>query len=83
MQRDVILAAEEYLGARFPDRSADAYLLLRLDGGTDEQIRVDTDEAAGICLSHGARNRVQFSKYEKEENERTIEDSIKGISGLQ
>ena len=56
MQRDVILAAEEYLGARFPDRSADAYLLLRLDGGTDEQIRVATDEAAGICLSHGARD---------------------------
>ena len=28
------------------------------------------------CLSHGARNRVQFGKYEKLESERTIVDSI-------
>lgn len=28
------------------------------------------------CLSHGARNRVQFGKYEKLETERTITDSI-------
>jgi len=28
------------------------------------------------CLSHGARNRVQFTKYENEETERTIAGSI-------
>jgi [FeFe] hydrogenase (group B1/B3) len=28
------------------------------------------------CLSHGARNRVQFSKYEKEETERTITGAV-------
>ena len=32
------------------------------------------------CLSHGARNRVQFTKYEKEESERTIADSISVFS---
>ena len=31
------------------------------------------------CLSHGARNRVQFSKYENLETERTISDSISGF----
>ena len=28
------------------------------------------------CLSHGARNRVQFGKYEKMESERTISGAI-------
>ena len=28
------------------------------------------------CLSHGARNRIQFNKYENLETERTISDSI-------
>ena len=32
MERDVITAAEQYLGKQFPDTSANAYLLLRLDG---------------------------------------------------
>ena len=34
------------------------------------------------CLSHGARNRVQFTKYEKEESERTIAGSIAGFSDI-
>ena len=28
------------------------------------------------CLSHGARNRIQFNKYENLETERTISDYI-------
>ena len=31
------------------------------------------------CLSHGARNRVQFTKYEKLETGRTIADSISSL----
>jgi len=32
------------------------------------------------CLSHGARNRVQFNKYENSETERTIVSSISGFT---
>ena len=31
------------------------------------------------CLSHGARNRLQFNKYENLETERTISDAISGF----
>ena len=34
MQREVIIAAEEFLGKKFPDNSADAYLLLTFDGNS-------------------------------------------------
>ena len=33
MEHEVIQSAETYLGKQFPDTSADAYLLVRLDGG--------------------------------------------------
>ena len=28
------------------------------------------------CLSHSAKNRMQFTKYEKQEKERTITDAL-------
>ena len=34
MQREVIEAAEIYLGKKFPDKSSDAYLLLTFDGNS-------------------------------------------------
>ncbi len=38
MERDVILAAEEFLGKKFPDNTSDAYLLLTFDGNSTEDI---------------------------------------------
>ena len=54
MERAVILAAEEFLGRSFPDKSADAYLLLTFDGNSTEEIEKSYDEAARICLDNGA-----------------------------
>ena len=54
MEREVIEAAEEYLGCRFPDKSSDAYLLLTFDGNTREQIDTAYEAAADICLESGA-----------------------------
>ncbi|QSH42137.1 FAD-binding oxidoreductase [Lentisphaerota bacterium ZTH] len=54
MQREVILAAEEFLGKKFPDTSADAYLLLTFDGATKDQVEQAYAKAAHICLEHGA-----------------------------
>lgn len=54
MQREVILAAEKFLGKKFPDNSSDAYLLLTFDGNTKEDIEKDYEKVANICLEEGA-----------------------------
>jgi glycolate oxidase len=54
MEREVILDAEEYLGRKFPDNSADAYLLLKFDGNSLEEIESYYDDTAKICLEQGA-----------------------------
>ncbi|PJI07060.1 MULTISPECIES: FAD-binding oxidoreductase [Clostridium] len=54
MEREVILSAEEYLGKKFPDNSADAYLLLSFDGNTKEDVEKDYSKVAEICLNEGA-----------------------------
>ena len=54
MQREVILAAEEFLGKKFPDNSSDAYLLLTFDGNSVEEIERAYESVANICLEEGA-----------------------------
>ncbi|MGH4123582.1 MAG: FAD-binding oxidoreductase [Clostridium sp.] len=54
MQREVILAAEEFLGKKFPDNSSDAYLLLTFDGNSIEEIEKAYEKVANICLEEGA-----------------------------
>lgn len=54
MEREVILDAEEYLGKKFPDNQADAYLLLKFDGNSKEEITKYYDDVAKICLEQGA-----------------------------
>lgn len=54
MQREVILAAEEFLGKKFPDNSSDAYLLLTFDGSGAGEIEKASEAVADICLAEGA-----------------------------
>ncbi len=54
MERDVILAAEKYQGRKFPERSADAYLLLTFDGASQTEIDLAMEAAAETCLAAGA-----------------------------
>ncbi|MBS1371436.1 MAG: FAD-binding oxidoreductase [Lentisphaeria bacterium] len=54
MEREVILAAEQFLGRKFPDNSSDAYLLLTFDGAGREEIDLAYHEAAHTCLAAGA-----------------------------
>ena len=54
MQREVILAAEEFLGKKFPDNSSDAYLLLTFDGNSLDDIEKAYEKVANICLEEGA-----------------------------
>jgi glycolate oxidase len=54
MERDVIISAEEFLGKKFPDDSANAYLLLVFDGNTKEEIEKTYVTVADTCIEAGA-----------------------------
>jgi glycolate oxidase len=68
MQREVILDAEKYLGKKFPDNSADAYLLLKFDGNSTEDIEKDYETVAQICLEQGAIDILISDTNEREES---------------
>ena len=66
--RDVILAAEEFLGQKFPDSSADAYLLLTFDGNSTEEIERSYEKVANICLESGALDVLVSNTQERQES---------------
>ncbi len=68
MEREVILAAEEFLGRRFPDHSADAYLLLTFDGASKEETDLAYHEVARLCLEAGALDVFISNTQERDES---------------
>ncbi len=68
MEREVILDAEEYLGRKFPDHQADAYLLLRFDGATPEEIEKNYGEIARLCLNQGALDVLISDTQERDDS---------------
>jgi glycolate oxidase len=54
MERGTILFSEEYLGKRFPDTKAPAYLLLTADGNERCAVDAELDGVAELCLENGA-----------------------------
>ena len=68
MEREVILAAEEFLARKFPDNSADAYLLLTYDGASKEEVDLAWHEAAEICLKCGALDVLISNTLERNES---------------
>lgn len=67
MQKEVILAAEEFLGKKFPDHSSNAYLLLTFDGNTTEEIEKSYEKAASICIAEGAPDVLIIDTDERKE----------------
>ncbi len=69
MQKEVILDAESYLGTKFPDTASDAYLLLKFDGNSKQEIENCYDIVAEVCLEQGA---VDIYISDTEERDETI-----------
>lgn len=67
MERDVILASEEFLGKQFPDSSATAYLLLTFDGNSKEELEAAYEKVAHICLAAGAIDVLISNTQERQE----------------
>lgn len=68
MEREVIACAEQYLGKQFPDTSADAYLLVRLDGPSAESLRPAMDTLTDLALSLGAKDVLLADTDERKES---------------
>lgn len=68
MEREVISCAETYLGKQFPDTSADAYLLVRLDGPSAEALQPAIDTLTDLALSIGARDVLLADTDERKES---------------
>ena len=68
MQRKVIEAAEEYLGLNFPDKSADAYLILTFDGNSQQELESTYQKVAEICLDSGALDVFISNTEERQES---------------
>lgn len=68
MVKDVILASEDFLGKTFPDKSADAYLLLTFDGNSKEEVEDAYEKVAHICLESGAYDVLISNTQERQES---------------
>lgn len=68
MQKEVIEAAEKYLGRKFPDKTAEAYLLLTFDGNSVEEIEYAYNSVAKICLEAGALDVFISDTDERQES---------------
>jgi glycolate oxidase len=68
MQREVIIDAEQYLGKTFPDKQSDAYLLLKFDGNSLEEIEKAYDSVAKLCLEQGALDVLISDTEEREDS---------------
>jgi len=68
MEREVILAAEKFQARRFPDSSADAYLLLTFDGASQQEIDLAYEAVAKTCLDAGALDVFISDTQERNES---------------
>ena len=68
MEREVIACAETYLGKQFPDTSADAYLLVRLDGAGNEALQPMIERLSDTALGLGARDVLLADTDERKES---------------
>lgn len=68
MEREVIACAEKYLGKQFPDHSADAYLLVRLDGPSAKALEPGMDALTTLALSLGAKDVLLVDTDERKDS---------------
>ncbi len=68
MEKETILFAETYLGKRFPDRNAPAYLLLTVDGSDRAVIDQQIAGVSELCIENGALDAYFVDTDERKES---------------
>ena len=66
MERQVIIDAEAFSSKKFPDNQADAYLLLKFDGETSEELEKAYENVAELCMDNGAIDALVSDTEERE-----------------
>jgi glycolate oxidase len=74
MQKEVIEAAEIFLGRKFPHDASEAYLLLMYDGVLPEDLEKTYMDAAQICMEKGAEDVFVADTEKKNEAIWSIRD---------
>ncbi len=67
MERQVVEDSEVYLGTKFPEENAQAYLLVKFDANTDEDIEHYCEIVSQICMDGGAYDVLLSNTEEREE----------------
>jgi glycolate oxidase len=67
MQRDVIELAEEFLDKKFPDKTADSYLLIAYNGNSESELEEKYMIASEICIDNNAIDVFVADKKDREE----------------
>lgn len=68
MSQDIIHMAEKYLGKRFANSAAPAYLLLTFDGADTDQVEREYEKTADLCLQKGAIDVYLVDTDERKKN---------------
>jgi len=68
MEREVILDSERFLEKEFPDKSADAYLLMTYDGLSMEDVERNFDTVAEVCFPRGGIDIFVIDPDERVDN---------------
>lgn len=85
-QREVLEAAEKYLGRSFPHTSAPAYLMLTFFGNDMVELEKTYERVADVCLECGARDVLIAHTMERQEalweNRGAFLEALKGLGDL-
>lgn len=65
-ERNVIISTERYLGRRFPHTSAPAYLMVRLEGVSSDDVELQMQIVGETCLAAGALDVLIARNRERE-----------------
>ncbi len=64
-ERETTFFSEKYLGKRFPDSRAPAYLLLTFDGNDPAVVEKEAESVAALCLGCGASDALIVDTEER------------------
>ncbi|GAB6138506.1 FAD-binding oxidoreductase [Halanaerobaculum tunisiense] len=86
MEREVLLAATDYLGKEFPETSAPAYLLLKFYGNDKEELEKKYEAAADVCLENDAYDAYIANTEERQDviwdTRGALLEALKAVSHL-
>ncbi|MGL5416776.1 MAG: FAD-binding oxidoreductase [Clostridium sp.] len=79
-EREIIEDSEEYLGNKFPDKSGEAYLILKVDGNSKETIKSELRRVAQAAIDAGAKKVLIADTKERQDTLwKTRGDFLKAI----